>query len=505
MIKAKLGEIAAWCGAAIVAPSGGNGPEPAAVPPDVPDLAETGVCGVSTDTRALEPGQLYVPLAGERFDGHDFVAAAERAGAAAALWRRDRPLPAEGVGLPLLLVDDPLQALQALAARWLEALNARVVAVTGSNGKTTTKDMVAAVLATRYRVHKTEGNLNNHIGLPLTILRASSDAEVLVLEMGMSGRGEISLLTRIARPDVAVITNIGDAHLLQLGSRRNIARAKLEIAEGLKPEGVLVIPGGEPLLREELAAAPLPPGMRLVTFGEESSGAVRADDIRVTVDGTSFRLTFAELEPLPGVAPGAATDCGPAEAAFRVPLPGRHNAVNAAAAAAVGRLFGLGADDIRRGLAAAVVTGMRIERTAAWNGAVVLNDAYNANPTSVRAALDLVAGLTGFRRKWVLLGDMLELGPEEAALHAAIGRDAVPGRVDVFFTYGPLAAHAAAEAAQRMPAGTVRHFADKADLAAAVMEALDPADLVLVKASRGMRMEEIVHLLQAGPEGSKHG
>jgi len=484
LIRAKLGDIAAWCEAAISEPNREN----------------EEIRGVSTDTRTLKPGELFVPIEGERHDGHDFVADAARAGAAAALWRRGRPVPEEGAGLPLLLVDDPLEALQKLAERYRASLGAKVVAVTGSNGKTTTKDLIASVLAQRLRVHKTAGNLNNHIGLPLTILRADPDTEALVVEMGMSGRGEISRLTRLARPDVAVITNIGEAHLMQLGSRRNIARAKLEIAEGLGPGGVLVVPENEPLIREELAASPPPAGVRVFTFGEGADSDVRVHGIRADVDGTAFRLAFGPaLDPDPA---------GPAEEGepFRVPLPGRHNAVNAAAAAAVGRLFGLDAEAIRRGLAEASATGMRIERTAAWNGAVLLNDAYNASPTSVRAAISLVGELSGFRRKWLLLGDMLELGPEEAALHAAIGREAASRGGDRLYTYGKLAAHIAEEAARLMPEeGRVRHFGDKAALAAAVMEELDPADLVLVKASRGMKMEEVVHLLQAGPGGGTGG
>jgi len=485
LIRAKLGDVADWCGAAISEPNREN----------------EEIRGVSTDTRTLKPGELFVPIEGERHDGHDFVADAARAGAAAALWRRGRPVPEGGAGLPLLLVDDPLEALQKLAERYRAALRAKVVAVTGSNGKTTTKALVASVLARRLRVHKTAGNLNNHIGLPLTILRADPETEALVVEMGMSGRGEISRLTRLAGPDVAVITNIGEAHLMQLGSRRNIARAKLEIAEGLSSGGALVVPANEPLIREEMAAYPPPAGVRVFTFGEGADSDVRVYGIQAEVGGTAFRLAFGPVfDPHPSGSGAAPAEEGEP---FRVPLPGRHNAVNAAAAAAVGRLFGLNDEDIRRGLMEASVTGMRIERTAAWNGAVLLNDAYNASPTSMRAAIRLVGELAGFRRKWLLLGDMLELGPEEAALHAAIGREAASAGVDRLYTYGRLAAHMAEEASRLMPEeGRVRHFVDKAALAAAVIGELDPADLVLVKASRGMKMEEVVHLLQAGPGGA---
>lgn len=463
MMQAKLRDVAGWCGAEFDETAG-----------DVP------VAGVSTDTRTLQPGRLFVPLAGDRFDGHDYVEAARQAGAAAALWARSRPAP-EDPGLPLLMVDDTLAALQRLAAGYLAVLNAKVLAITGSNGKTTTKDLVASVLATRYRVVKTEGNLNNHIGLPLTILRAAPDTEMLVLEMGMSGRGEISLLSRIARPDLAVITNVGEAHLLQLGSRRNIARAKLEIVEGLKPGGVLIVNGDEPLLAEELAAVQLPEGAAVMTFGEGPGCDLIATDIRADADRTEFTVRT-----------------GLSEQSYDIPVPGKHNAVNALAAVAAGRRFGLTSADMTEGLRSAKLTGMRIERTRAANGAVILNDAYNASPTSVRAALALLAGLKGYRCKRLVLGDMLELGPDEASYHAGIGQAITPETADIVYTYGPLSAHTAEAARPAFPAGKVLHYADKKELAEALVRDTAPDDLVLVKASRGMKMEEIVAALQKG-------
>ena len=205
------------------------------------------VDGVSTDTRKPMPNRLFVPLVGTRFDGHDFLTEAVKQGAAAALWQRDHPLP-ETPPIPLILVDDTLKALQELAAAVRRQWEIPVVGVTGSNGKTTTKELIAGVLSSRYRVHKTEGNLNNHIGLPLTLLSAPPDAEAAVVEMGMNHRGEIALLSRLAAPDIGVITNVGDAHLEFLGSREGIAEAKLEIREGLSEEGTLIIHGDEPLL-----------------------------------------------------------------------------------------------------------------------------------------------------------------------------------------------------------------------------------------------------------------
>nr|WP_221626781.1 UDP-N-acetylmuramoyl-tripeptide--D-alanyl-D-alanine ligase [Cohnella lubricantis] len=464
--------------------------------------------GVSTDTRTIAAGQLFVPLVGANFDGHDHLTAAEAAGAAGALWQSDRPQPE--TKLPLILVSDTLAALQKLAESYLASIGARVVGVTGSNGKTTTKDLIASVLRTAFKVAKTEGNFNNHIGLPLTILRAPADTQAFVLEMGMSDRGEISLLTRIAKPNVAVITNIGESHLLQLGSRRNIARAKLEIAEGLKTGGALIYNGDEPLLAEELAASPLPAGIGKLTFGADASCDLRLGAFEGTAEGSRFTAEAGRSgEPSEPGKPGKSSGPAPAEAAnqpaapeavFELAIPGRHNALNALAAVAVGRLFGLSDDQIAEGLRSAQLTGMRIERTAAANGAAVLNDAYNASPASVRAAIELVASLKAAPggRKILVLGDMLELGPDEAEFHAAIGRAVTPDKADLLLAYGPLSANGAREAEKLLPAGAVKHYMDKEQLIADLLAKLTPDDLVLVKASRGMKLEEVVYALQRG-------
>lgn len=466
MMQATLREVSVWCGSS-----------------SFPKIIEAGdrlVGGVSTDTRTLQPGQLFVPLVGERFDGHDHLAAAEAAGAVAALWQEDRPLPE--TKLPLILVADTLVALQRLAEGYLDRLGAKVVGVTGSNGKTTTKDLIASVLATTYRVVKTEGNFNNHIGLPLTILRAPADTEALVLEMGMSGLGEISLLTGLAKPHAAVITNIGESHLLQLGSRRNIARAKLEIAEGLRDGGTLVYNGDEPLLAEELAASPVRGDIQRITFGAGEGCRLRLGEAQASDAGGEFTL-----QDEPGFV-------------YAIPVPGRHNALNALAAIAVGRLFGVSRERIAEGLRSAPMTGMRIERSNAWNGAAILNDAYNASPTSMRAAIDLVGSLRPSGRRWLVLGDMLELGPDEAEFHAGIGRYA-GGKAEAVLAYGPLSRRIAEEASPLYPASAVRHYDNKEQLIADLLAELKPDDLVLVKASRGMKLEQVVFALHKGAVG----
>lgn len=459
MIETTLEHIAELCGGTLADPSAG----------------QTKVRGVFTDSRSVLTGGLFVPLAGERFDGHAYVEETLRAGAAGALWQADRALP--GASAPLIIVEDTYAALQRLAAAYLAEGQVKVVAVTGSNGKTTTKDLVASVLSQRYRVHKTDGNFNNHIGLPLTVLSMPRETEIAVLEMGMSGRGEIELLSQLGRPDVAVITNIGDAHLLQLGSREEIARAKLEITAGLRDGGLLVCHGDEPLV--DLALSEREPGgrIRLLRFGLGERCELRLS--RMSGDGSG--MAFA--------VPSAG---GQGESVFHIPLLGQHNVMNAMAALAVGRQFGLTDEQIAAGLAGARISGMRFERHVTPGGWIVLNDAYNASPTSMRAALSVLADMKGGRRIAVL-ADMLELGPQEAALHFEIGAELTPDQVDVVLTYGELGKHIADGARRSLPAEAVHSFQDKMSLKAYLNQEVRPGDIVLVKASRGMKLEEVVN------------
>lgn len=450
--------------------------------------AELLITGVTTDSRQAAAGQLFIPLVGEQFDGHAYLEQAIHNGAVAALWQKGREVPASLEGVPLLIVGDTLVALQRLATAYRSELVVRVVGITGSNGKTTTKDMTASILGATYKVHKTEGNLNNHIGLPLTVLQLDEDTEVAVLEMGMSGFGEIELLTKIAQPDAAIITNIGDAHLLQLGSRAGIAKAKLEIALGLSEDGLLLYNGDEPLLDAELQRAILPAGIVRRTFGLSERNEWSAADIVIESEAATFTALFN------GTPSGLGT--------VRIPVPGQHNVSNALAAIAVGRFFGVPAAKIAEGLSHMKLTGMRIQPVRAFNGAMILNDAYNANPTAVRAAIDLVEQLDGFSRKWIVLGDMLELGPEEQALHFETGAYISPGKADIVLTFGPLSVHIAEGAKSRFPSAAaneaVKHFGDKDELAGWLRSNLEPTDLVLIKGSRGMRMEQIVQALEVG-------
>ncbi|ASR46755.1 UDP-N-acetylmuramoyl-tripeptide--D-alanyl-D-alanine ligase [Paenibacillus kribbensis] len=443
--------------------------------------AEQMIEGVFTDSRKPQSQGLFVPLSGERFDGHNYVQQImSEAGAAAFLWQKDHGAPPAGNAIE---VENTLEALQQLATAYLRETGVSVVGITGSNGKTTTKDIVTALLGTTFKVHKTEGNYNNHIGLPLTVLSMPQDTDILILEMGMSGRGEIGLLTDIAKPDVAVITNIGESHLLQLGSRAEIARAKLEIASGLKPGGLLIYNGDEPLLPQVLAepATVKPEGLKWFTFGISKNNDDYPTAITSDEQGSLFTTAQSGKE------------------AFRLPLLGQHNIVNGLAALAVARHFNVDADHIRKGLSSLKLTGMRIEVVRCSDGLTVLNDAYNASPASMKAALQTLSGYKTDGRKIAVLGDMLELGPEEKQFHEEIGLFAAKHDVEELFTYGELGMSIAQGALGLMPTEQVHAYTDKEKLIQHLRTYLHANDIVLVKASRGMRLEEIVDALKNGP------
>ncbi|MGG6309925.1 UDP-N-acetylmuramoyl-tripeptide--D-alanyl-D-alanine ligase [Paenibacillus macerans] len=459
-MRRNLAEIAAMCGGQ-VRKTGDS------------DIA---VQGVVTDSRQITRDCLFVPLAGERFDGHDFAGDCLKAGAGATLWEKSKGTPPG----PAVLVEDTLEALQALAKSYLADTGAKVVGITGSNGKTTTKDLVFALLSTTYKVHKTKGNFNNHIGLPLTILAMPEDTEIAVLEMGMSGRYEIELLSKLAEPETAIVTNIGESHLLQLGSREEIARAKLEILAGMKPGGLFVYNGDEPLISGVLAESGTtkPEGLNTATFGLGPGNDEYPSGIMFLDDRTLFTPHAGGSEP------------------FTLPLLGEHNVVNALAAITVARHYGVGEAAIREGFSRVELTGMRIEVVTGRSGITILNDAYNASPTSMKAAIGVLGNMKGFRRKIAVLGDMLELGASEEDYHRGIGASLAPGNVDVLFTYGTLARSIAEGAKEHMDSGNIYAYTDKSELIRKLVSLLHPQDVVLVKASRGMRLEEVVEAVK---------
>ncbi len=455
MIKRKLNEVAAWV----------NG--------ELRELSanQIEISGVSIDTRTVNEGNLFIPIIGEKFNGHEFVVQAIDKGARATLWQKNQPNPPQE--FPLIYVDDTLVALQQLAKHYRDSLSIKVVGITGSNGKTTTKDMVTSVLSTSYKVQKTEGNLNNHIGLPLTILRLEADTDIAVLEMGMSGRGEIELLSTLGRPDAAIITNIGESHLLDLGSREGIAEAKLEITAGLAENGALFIHGDEPLLTERVRNT----SFQVITFGSSDKCDYFSQNVQQKNEGTFFSMNKEQ------------------GAEFFIPVLGKHNVNNALAAIAVAQSLNVSIPNITTGLKQIKITGMRTELIEGKDGVHVINDAYNASPTSMRAAIELLQDLKGYSRKIVVLGDMLELGEQEHEFHYEIGRDIQPNQIDYVFTFGELGSKIALGAKENFTEDKVFATLDKQELINKLKAVVYENDIVLVKASRGMKLEEVVNSL----------
>jgi len=450
--------------AEVVAATGGalshNAPEAAA------GLA---LGSVSIDSRTLDPGALFVAIRGPRFDGHDFVNAAAERGAKAAVVERG----VDAAGLPLVRVRDTTAALGALAGHVRGRAQLPVVAITGSVGKTTTKEMAAHLLATRGPVLKTEGNLNNQYGLPLTLLRLRPEHTAAVLELGMSAPGELRELTHLARPDLAVITRIAPVHLEFFDSVDAIAAAKAEILEGLRPGGTAVLNGDDPHLRrigESFEG-------RVAWFGRDRRFYASAESWRGTAAGMRFQMRL---------------DGGAHEVAL--PLAGPHFVANFLAAAATAHLLGVEADAIVEAALALRPARHRGEVRRLGEQVVLLDDCYNSSPEALEAAVVALTLLPG-RRRVAVLGDMLELGPTGPALHRERGR-ALAGRVHLVVGVGELAREIVLGAADAgLPEQALHHFTTAAEAAQAVAGIVGPADAVLVKASRGVKLEAVVDAL----------
>jgi UDP-N-acetylmuramoyl-tripeptide--D-alanyl-D-alanine ligase len=459
MIQKTLSEIAQMAGGAIN---------------DVNKYGDVPVKGATIDTRKIKQGNIFVPFKGERTDGHKFVVdAIKNGGASAAFWQKDVPNPPED--LPIILVEDTTIALQELARSYRNSLDVKVIGITGSNGKTTTKDMAANLLAQEFKVQKTEGNFNNHLGLPLTILRLKEDTEVAVLEMGMSSKGEIEFLTELGRPDAVIITNIGESHLLDLGSREAIADAKLEIITGLKENGLIIFNGDEPLLQERLKD--YKGTGELKTFGTSSDNDLYPVSIEPMENGNKFRTNHGDES-------------------FYLPVLGNHNILNAMAAMLAAEFLGVPFEKMNDGFAGLKLTNMRMELSEGAHGEKIINDAYNASPTSMNAAIDLVANLSGYSRKILVLGDMLELGPLEEEYHYKVGASLDGEKIDYVFTYGKLSESIAKGAAEVLGEDRVFAFNDKEQLSNDLKNYVTNESIVLVKASRGMKLEDVVKSLQ---------
>ena len=443
-----------------------------------PASLTTPVASLCTDSREASVGTCFIAIRGEKVDGHAFISRAAACGAVCALAEE---VPADAAAFPIIVVDNVIAALGRMAEAYNRTSGAKIAAVTGSVGKTSTKEMIAAVLGSANREYHTKGNFNSVIGMPLSLVAMPEGTEFAVIEMGMSHLGEVRSMTMAARPDVAVVTTIGTSHLESLGTRENIARAKLEIAEGLNPEGVLLLCGGEPLLANHFLKDP-----RTRYFSpEDLASDYRAENIRTEDGGTVFDA-YTRGKILRDV---------------RINVLGRHNVAAALAAIAVGQIFGVAEEDIRRGLAGYAPVGLRqqIEKIGPYT---LVCDCYNASPESMRAACEVLKtdSSAAGGRSIAVLGDMLELGENSDGFHRGVGEYFARAGVDRIFTFG-VRAKSIGEGAESVRPGMTSVRTETDDDAAArtaqdVCAALRPGDVVLVKASRGIKAERIAEAIR---------
>ena len=439
---------------------------------DVTQFENVPLRNAEFDSRLIEPGGLFVPLKGAR-DGHDFIATAFTQGAAATL--SERPV-AEGA---YILVDDVLTAFQRLAQYYLEKMQVDVLAVTGSNGKTTTKDMLAQLLATTYKTYKTQGNYNNEIGLPYTVLHMPEDTEKLVLEMGQDHLGDIHLLSELAKPKTGIVTLVGEAHLEFFGSRTEIAQGKMQIADGLRKDGLLIVPA------DKIVNEFLPADCKLVRFGPD------ADIFLTRLEERKDSLSF---------------DCNFLEQKIDLPVTGKYNATNAMIAAYAALQEGVSEADIAQAFSELELTRNRTEWKKAANGADILSDVYNANPTAMRLILETFSTIPANPggRKLAVLADMKELGADAKSMHGSMITSLNPEIVTDLFLYGQDMEALYDYAKEIYPPGKVHYFIknDEKDqfeqLTKAVREKLTPADQILLKGSNSMNLAKLVEDLEDG-------
>lgn len=436
---------------------------------DVTNYPDTPLRQVEFDSRKIEAGDLFVPLKGTR-DGHDFIPVAFENGCAATL--------SEVIlDVPHILVDDCLAALQKLAAYYLEKTGVDVIAVTGSNGKTTTKDMIHDVLATTYKTYKTQGNYNNEIGLPYTVLHMPDDTEKLVLEMGQDHLGDIHLLSEIAKPSLSVVTLFGEAHLEFFGSREEIAKGKLQIADGMEPGSKLLIPA------DPIADKLLPSHVDLIYFGEQAD--LQVTSLVESKDSLTFTVNFMDGD-------------------IFLPVTGKYNATNAMVASYVGKTLGVPDEAIKSALAGLNLTRNRTEWKKAANGADILSDVYNANPTAMRLILETFSSIPANQggKKIAVLAEMKELGAQSVDLHNQMIMSLSPDVLDIVIFYGQDIEELSQLASQMFPLGKIYFFKKTAeenqfdDLVAQVKAVLGPNDQILLKGSNSMNLAKLVEELE---------
>ena len=458
MKELTLAQIAEACGGTLI---GGN------------EAKEYTVTGVEIDSRRVKAGDLFVAIPGEKVDGHKFIPDVLKKGAYAL---SQQSLDVDGA---YILVEDTVTAMKRLARFYRSTLDIKVVGITGSVGKTSTKEMIASVLDTKFRVHKTQGNFNNGIGLPLTIFQIEKEHQVAVLEMGISDFGEMTRLARIARPDTCVITNIGTCHLENLGDRDGVLKAKTEIFKYVKKN--IVLNGDD----DKLSTVKEYNGIQPVFFGNGENASVTCENVESRgLKGMSCDICLK----------GKMAENGEFQKFHvEIPMPGRHMVSNALAAAAIGRLYGLNAEQIKNGIESLEPVSGRFNMIET-DKFMIVDDCYNANPMSMKASLDVLQD--GLGRRVAILGDMGELGTDEVALHEGVGVHAGQCKIDACICVGPLAAHIAKKASETNPDLTVIQENNLESLLKNLSTYVKQGDTILVKASHFMKFENVVKALQ---------
>ncbi|WP_019320646.1 UDP-N-acetylmuramoyl-tripeptide--D-alanyl-D-alanine ligase [Streptococcus mutans] len=435
---------------------------------DVSLFEDLTINAIEFDSRQIKTGDLFLPLQGAR-DGHEFIDTAFANGAVATF--SEKNITSD---YPYILVVDCLKAFQDLAQYYLEKMRVDVIAITGSNGKTTTKDMIATILATTYKTYKTQGNYNNEIGLPYTVLHMPDDTEKIVLEMGQDHLGDIALLSNLTHPHIAVITLIGEAHLEFFGSREKIAEGKMQITQGMDGHGILIAPA------DKIINSFLPEKQKVIRFGADED--IFVTELEEHKNYLNFKTNFLDNE-------------------IKLPVTGKYNATNAMIASYVGKLLNVSEEKIISALAQLNLTRNRTEWKKAANGADILSDVYNANPTAMKLILETFSSIPANNggKKIAVLADMKELGDSELALHAAMIASLDPAVIDRIFLFGPLMQALADEVAQVYSVGKWYYFAqaDQVDeLTEQIQKVLGPNDQILLKGSNSMKLAQVVECLE---------
>lgn len=435
---------------------------------DVSLFEDLTINAIEFDSRQIKTGDLFLPLQGAR-DGHEFIDTAFANGAVATF--SEKNITSD---YPYILVVDCLKAFQDLAQYYLEKMRVDVIAVTGSNGKTTTKDMIATILATTYKTYKTQGNYNNEIGLPYTVLHMPDDTEKIVLEMGQDHLGDIALLSNLTHPHIAIITLIGEAHLEFFGSREKIAQGKMQITQGMDGHGILIAPA------DKIINSFLPEKQKVIRFGADED--IFVTELEEHKNYLNFKTNFLDNE-------------------IKLPVTGKYNATNAMIASYVGKLLNVSEEKIISALAQLNLTRNRTEWKKAANGADILSDVYNANPTAMKLILETFSSIPANNggKKIAVLADMKELGDSELALHAAMIASLDPAVIDRIFLFGPLMQALADEVAQVYSVGKWYYFAqaDQVDeLTEQIQKVLGPNDQILLKGSNSMKLAQVVECLE---------